>query len=80
MKVEHVNAQFKGGLMHLCGNYTEAALQRVAKSMDISNQLREKLYPQYVDRYPVAHGAIQCIILFLLSVKIVVLLNAMVTV
>ena len=35
----------------MCGNYTEAALQRVAKSMDISNYLKEKLYPQYIDRY-----------------------------
>ena len=41
--------------MHLCGNYTEAALQRTAKSMKISDHLRDKLYPQYVDRYPDPH-------------------------
>ena len=42
-QVEHVNAQFKAGLIQLCGNYTEAALQRVAMSLDISEHLRQKL-------------------------------------
>ena len=49
-QVEHVNAQFKAGLIHLCGNYNETAIQRVAKSLDLSSQLQEKLYPQFVDR------------------------------
>ena len=50
MKVEHVNAQFKSGLVHLSGNYNEPAIQRVAKSLDMSSQLKDKLYPQFVDR------------------------------
>ena len=50
LKVEHVNCQFKASLMHLCGNYTEDSLQRVAKSLDITRCLQEKLLPNYVDR------------------------------
>ena len=51
LKVEHVNCQFKAALMHLQGNYTEDSLQRVAKSLDTSSCLQEKLLPQYVDRF-----------------------------
>ena len=50
LKVEHVNCQFKAGLMKLCGNYTEDSLQRVAKSLEVTSCLQEKLIPQYVDR------------------------------
>ena len=51
LKVEHVNCHFKAALMHLCGNYTDDSLQRVAKSLDVSACLQEKLLPQYVDRF-----------------------------
>ena len=50
-QVEHVNAQFKAGLIHLCGNYTDAALQRVAKSLDTAKHLKDKLYPNYIEGY-----------------------------
>ena len=45
LKVEHVNRDFKAGLMQLCGNYTEESLQRVAKSLLITDGLEKKLYP-----------------------------------
>ena len=50
LKVEHINCQFKAGLIKLCGNYTEESLQRCAKSLEITSCLQEKLYPHYVDR------------------------------
>ena len=49
-QVEHINAQFKTALMNLCGNYFEDSLQRIAKSLNITEDLQEKLVPQYVDR------------------------------
>ena len=49
LKVEHVNRDFKAGLMHLCGNYTEESLQRVAKSLVITECLEDKLYPAMMD-------------------------------
>lgn len=48
--MEHMNLLFKAGLMQLCGNYTEESLQRVAKSLDISEVMPQKLTPHYVDR------------------------------
>ena len=51
LKVEHMNLRFKAGLMQLCGNYSEDALQRTAKSLDVSNCLLEKLTPYYTERY-----------------------------
>ena len=51
LKVEHTNCQFKAGLMQLCGNYSEESLQRIAKSLDVSSSLQEKLTPQYVNRF-----------------------------
>ena len=51
LKVEHMNLRFKAGLMQLCGNYTEDALQRVAKSLDVRKSLLEKLTPYYTERY-----------------------------
>jgi len=49
LKVEHMNDRFKSGLMKLCGNYTPDALQRIAKSLEITSSLEEKLYPHYID-------------------------------
>ena len=46
-----MNAKFKNGLMKLCGNYTPDALQRIAKSLEITSCMKEKLYPHYVDRF-----------------------------
>ena len=46
-----MNARFKSGLMKLCGNYTPDALQRIAKSLEITSSLEEKLYPHYIDRF-----------------------------
>ena len=51
LKVEHMNLRFKAGLIQLCGNYSEDALQRTAKSLDVSNCLLEKLTPYYTERY-----------------------------
>ena len=50
-QVEHINAQFKTALMTLCGNYSEDSLQRIAKSLNIPEDLQEKLIPHYVDSY-----------------------------
>ena len=49
LKVEHVNRDFKAGLMQLCGNYTEESLQRVAKSLLITDCLEDKLYPDIIE-------------------------------
>jgi len=49
LKVEHINCEFKAALMNLCGNYSEDALYRIAKSLDITKCLQEKLIPQFVD-------------------------------
>ena len=49
LKVEHINKMFKAGLLHLCGNYTEKNLQRVALSMDLERVLESKMYPTYAD-------------------------------
>ena len=51
LKVEHMNCKFKAGLVQLCGNYSEEAVQRVAKSLDASNCICQKLTPHYIDRY-----------------------------
>ena len=51
LKVEHMNLCFKAGLIQLCGNYSEESLQRVAKSLDVSKCLLQKLTPHYTDRY-----------------------------
>ena len=67
LKVEHQNLEFKNGLLNLAGlrfirwnciqsiihigNYTEQSIQRVAKSMNMKKELREKLVPHYKDRY-----------------------------
>ena len=51
LKVEHTNCQFKAALMNLCGNYTEDSLHRIAKSLDITSCLQDKLLPQYADRF-----------------------------
>ena len=48
--MEHINCDFKAGLMQLCGNYSEESLQRIAKSLLITSCLQEKLAPHYVDR------------------------------
>ena len=50
LKVEHQNLQFKTGLLNLAGNYTEQSIHRVAKAMNLTKELREKLVPQYKDR------------------------------
>ena len=49
--MEHINCEFKAALMNLCGNYSEDALYRIAKSLDITKCLQEKLIPQFVDRW-----------------------------
>ena len=49
LKVEHCNGKFKAGLLHLCGNYTEDCLQRVAKSLNARDLLQERLTPSFVD-------------------------------
>ena len=49
LKVEHQNLQFKTGLQNLAGNYTDQSIQRVAKAMNLTKELREKLVPQYKD-------------------------------
>ena len=33
------------------GNYTDEAILRVAKAIDVSKVLREKLNPHFTDRY-----------------------------
>ena len=33
----------------IIGNYTEQSIQRVAKAMNLTKELREKLVPQYKD-------------------------------
>ena len=50
LHVEHINNCFKAGLMHLCGNYTDDSLQRIAKSLDVKKCLIEKLTPHYTER------------------------------
>ena len=51
LKVEHQNLEFKTGLLNLAGNYTEQSIQRVAKSMNMTKVLREKLFPHFKDWY-----------------------------
>ena len=67
LKVEHQNLDFKTGLMNLSGkattiipfsylafypgNYTEDSLQRIAKSLVMTKLLKEKIVPQYKERY-----------------------------
>ena len=50
LKVEHQNSDFKAGLLNLAGNYTEDSLQRIAKSVVMSNLLKEKVVPHYKER------------------------------
>ena len=65
--MEHQNNEFKVGLLNLSGtinglckppniiillgNYTEKSLQRVAKSVNVLKCVKEKIVPQFKDRY-----------------------------
>ena len=51
LKVEHQNLEFKTGLLNLAGNYTEESIQRVAKSMNMTKILRDKLFPHFKNWY-----------------------------
>ena len=55
LKVEHINKMFKAGLLNLAGNYNQENLRRVALTMDLSENLEDKLYPNYVERYLLNH-------------------------
>ena len=37
--------------VNLSGNYTEEAIERVAKAVDVSKVLKEKLNPHFTERY-----------------------------